>query len=153
MKLTADGTNTVAPANPTAQPEGPATTAPPATPATTSAPSGNQNPATQPPNQNPATQPSNQNPTNPNQNPSNPTPNNQMPNQNNFMPPWAGNTGFRGSMDQLWGMTMNVGLELGNIVNNVFSGTFNAVGSLFDSIFGMGVLNGQNTATYNNQIG
>lgn len=156
MKFTAGGATTVAPApanpsdpaKPSAQPEGATTTAAPGTATTTTAPSGNQTPTTQPSNQNPATQPSN-----PNENPNNPTPNNQMPNQNNFMPPWAGNTGFRGSMDQLWGTAMNMGLSMGNFINTCVSGVFNAVGSLVDNVFGMGVINGQNTETYNNQIG
>lgn len=76
-----------------------------------------------------------------------------MPNQNNFMPPWAGNTGLRGSLDQMWQTTMNVGMSLGNAVNGLVSGVFNSVGSLVDNIFGMGVMNNQNTPTYNNQIG
>lgn len=62
------------------------------------------------------------------------------------------NTGLRGSLDQLWGMTMNVGMSLGNMVNNIVSETFNAVGSLVDNIFGMGVINRYNTPSYNNQI-
>lgn len=48
---------------------------------------------------------------------------------------------------------MNLGLSLGNAVNGLVSGVFGAAGSLIDNILGMGVINGQNTSNYNNQIG